>query len=302
MKIDYLREFIVFAKHLNFTAAAKELAMTQPGLSNHIANLEKEFGTNLIERGRTLTLTAAGHVFLNGCQATVAEYDKMCAAMVRVKDKQNPVRVYQQMEGTIAENVLSIMEATPSEFVDLPYTGSLLDYLLRDEVEVAFFPNVPAEPLLINGESVPDLEVVPIGFDALALCMENDNPLVDRIENGSLALKALQGANVVTNAAIFYDCWTEVVRRIMGDALELNFRLDPKRNRANLRFARYDGSVHICSTLTCHQLQEERPGLVVVDLFDDHPLTVEWDLVCKKANRRTQPLVEAARRLEISSN
>ncbi len=60
MNIRYLREFLVFQQHLNFTAAAKELFISQPALSNHIASLENELGVPLLKRGSTFTLTSAG--------------------------------------------------------------------------------------------------------------------------------------------------------------------------------------------------------------------------------------------------
>jgi DNA-binding transcriptional LysR family regulator len=50
MKIETLNEFVVFAKHMNFSSAARELYCSQPGLSNHIMTLEKELGFALINR------------------------------------------------------------------------------------------------------------------------------------------------------------------------------------------------------------------------------------------------------------
>ena len=40
-----LEYFLVAAEELNFTKAAKRLYISQQSLSNHISNLEKEFGT-----------------------------------------------------------------------------------------------------------------------------------------------------------------------------------------------------------------------------------------------------------------
>ena len=41
MRTEYLREFVVFSRHLSFTEAAKELFIAQSTLSTHIAALEK---------------------------------------------------------------------------------------------------------------------------------------------------------------------------------------------------------------------------------------------------------------------
>lgn len=60
---EYLKEFIVVAKHLSFTKAAKELFLTQSVLSRHIAALENSLGVELLHRNnRYVTITSAGKV------------------------------------------------------------------------------------------------------------------------------------------------------------------------------------------------------------------------------------------------
>ncbi len=83
MQIETLREYLVFAKYLNFSTAAKKLFISQPALSNHIANLEKELGVELIRRDQKLELTAAGKAFFEGSFDVVASYD---AVHQRVKE------------------------------------------------------------------------------------------------------------------------------------------------------------------------------------------------------------------------
>ena len=50
MRTEIIREFLVFARHLNFSRAAAELHITQPNLSKHMAELEREVGVELIDR------------------------------------------------------------------------------------------------------------------------------------------------------------------------------------------------------------------------------------------------------------
>lgn len=52
MNTRYLKEFLVIAEELNFSAAAKRLYTTRPTLSEHLAELEDELGCKLVERGR----------------------------------------------------------------------------------------------------------------------------------------------------------------------------------------------------------------------------------------------------------
>ena len=65
MTSEQLQFFLIVAKHMNFTAAAKELYVTQPAISQQIAMLEKELGTRLFARStRTIRLTRSGELFL----------------------------------------------------------------------------------------------------------------------------------------------------------------------------------------------------------------------------------------------
>ena len=68
-----LNVFLAAAKTLNFTAAARQLHMTQPSVSQHIQVLEQHFETPLfIRSGRHLRLTDAGEVLLPLAQKMVS--------------------------------------------------------------------------------------------------------------------------------------------------------------------------------------------------------------------------------------
>jgi LysR family transcriptional regulator, transcriptional activator of the cysJI operon len=54
-----LRAFAGFVRRGTFSGAAEELRVSQPAVSKHIADMERDFGVKLIER-RSRTLTSAG--------------------------------------------------------------------------------------------------------------------------------------------------------------------------------------------------------------------------------------------------
>jgi DNA-binding transcriptional LysR family regulator len=57
--------FVAVVRLGGFTAAARQLHLTQPGLSARVARLERHLGDRLIDRScRRLTLTSAGRRFL----------------------------------------------------------------------------------------------------------------------------------------------------------------------------------------------------------------------------------------------
>ncbi|QQY78780.1 DNA-binding transcriptional LysR family regulator [Keratinibaculum paraultunense] len=64
MDFRQLETFIEVANLKSFSRAAEKLFITQPTVTNHIQNLEKELGTILINRsGKNISLTEAGKLF-----------------------------------------------------------------------------------------------------------------------------------------------------------------------------------------------------------------------------------------------
>src|SRR6266511_3474161 len=86
-----LRQFEVFlavAREKSFSRAAKKIHLSQPTLSEHIAELERELGKQLFHRrGREVALTEAGRVFepyaarsvsaVEGARQAMAELDSL---------------------------------------------------------------------------------------------------------------------------------------------------------------------------------------------------------------------------------
>ncbi|MBP2653041.1 MAG: hypothetical protein H6Q73_610 [Firmicutes bacterium] len=74
MNIKQLQYFISAAEYSNFSAAAKNLNITQPALSKQIADLEAQIGLKLFDRNtRWVKLTAAGAEFLKEAIAIITE-------------------------------------------------------------------------------------------------------------------------------------------------------------------------------------------------------------------------------------
>jgi DNA-binding transcriptional LysR family regulator len=61
-----LRAFAAFARRRSFSGAAQDLRISQPAVSKHIADIERQFGVPLVERRRRgSALTAAGAFLAN---------------------------------------------------------------------------------------------------------------------------------------------------------------------------------------------------------------------------------------------
>lgn len=89
MDFKQLEVFVAVCKYQSFSKAARELFLTQPTVSSHIQNLEKELDTVLINRNnKNITLTKSGEILyshaikiLNSCKKAI--YDiKECSGKI----------------------------------------------------------------------------------------------------------------------------------------------------------------------------------------------------------------------------
>lgn len=86
MNLNQLRIFHSAARLLNFTRAAEEMHLTQPGISKHMQELEEYYGTRLFDRlGRKIVLTQAGETLL---EATSSIFNTLESVKSRI-DKLN---------------------------------------------------------------------------------------------------------------------------------------------------------------------------------------------------------------------
>src|SRR5262249_9796806 len=64
MTLRQCEVFLAVARERSFSLAAKKIRLSQPTLSEHMTELEKELGAELFSRrGRSVALTEAGRVF-----------------------------------------------------------------------------------------------------------------------------------------------------------------------------------------------------------------------------------------------
>lgn len=81
-----LRAFLAVCRHLNFTRAAEELALSQPAVSRQIQRLERDVGVRLFERiGKTLHLTDAGRTMAQEATRLLGDAERVAEA-VRAHD------------------------------------------------------------------------------------------------------------------------------------------------------------------------------------------------------------------------
>jgi DNA-binding transcriptional LysR family regulator len=89
-----LLTFRAVAEAGSFSAAARELSLTQPAVSQQVAALERELGARLLHRGPGgLTLTDAGTVALEHAQAVAERLALADVQLAELGDDRGPLRV-----------------------------------------------------------------------------------------------------------------------------------------------------------------------------------------------------------------
>ena len=82
-----LRVFLKVAERGSFTRAAEDLGITQPAVSQNIAELEKQTGAVLFERSRSrVALTEEGKVFRIFAERILRDYDELNAVFTHYED------------------------------------------------------------------------------------------------------------------------------------------------------------------------------------------------------------------------
>ncbi len=93
MDFKQLESFITIAKLKSFSKAADKLFLTQPTISNHISNLEKELDTTLLNRSnKGISLTKSGEILYKYSIEILNKKDNILFSLDQFKGK---------MEGTL---------------------------------------------------------------------------------------------------------------------------------------------------------------------------------------------------------
>ena len=77
MELRHLRYFVTVAAERSFSRASEKLHIAQPPLSRQIQQLEKELGTQLLHRGRPITLTESGRYFFEQALQVLQRTDEI---------------------------------------------------------------------------------------------------------------------------------------------------------------------------------------------------------------------------------
>ena len=160
MELRQLKYFIKVAETLNFSAAAKELFVTQSAIAQQIMHLEQELELPLFERNsRQVSLTEAGRLLLPLAIKTVNNSQECKQQLIDLKDMKTGelnVGVTSSFSSVVSETMLDFFKKYPGIKINVMYThmSKLIDELIKHNLDIALafkpsdtHPNVESEVL-----------------------------------------------------------------------------------------------------------------------------------------------------------
>lgn len=204
-----LRVFAAVGRHLSFTKAAQELFVSQPAVTKHIHELEKQYGQRLLERrGNRVALTEAGRLLLLHAETVAASAQQLDDQLLALRDPEEAAgRLRLGASTTLSQYVLpALLPAFQARHPNVQLTlrnansERIAEALLGGELDLGFVEGRTKSrdlhyELLVPDELVAVRRATPAGPPPAPLPWAEalNRPLVLR-ERGSGTLEVLEFA------------------------------------------------------------------------------------------------------------
>jgi DNA-binding transcriptional LysR family regulator len=137
VELRHLRAFGAVAEHRSFTAASRQLLVTQPALTRTIQQLEGVLGVRLLERSsRSVELTEVGRSFLARVQGVLRDLD-LAIAEAR-GERELRIGFSWALPDPWARDVVAAFEGTTGAAARLMRRDDITTALESGEIDVAF--------------------------------------------------------------------------------------------------------------------------------------------------------------------
>lgn len=179
MDIAQLNYFISVAQTLNFTEAARRNGMTQPAISHHISELEKQLSCRLFLRNRkTVELTGAGQEFLPYAMEMVDLAEK-ASFQVRQAEKgafgHLAIAALTTSSAVLSHCLSAFSRKYPDIFVDINFTSGRTQAIAmtQDKYDLHF----AVREMVPHGET---FEAIESNRDRLCLAFPGNHPMAGK--------------------------------------------------------------------------------------------------------------------------
>ncbi len=161
-------------EHGSYTRAAEKLSLTQPAVSQHIRQLERELGIKIFNRvGNSIKPTSEGLLVIQYARRNIALYQKMLQSILdeRHRSRRFTVGITHTSESNAVAEALGKYSAKNPGTVITIITDSIsnLNNMLKNyEIDLA----------VVEGRSQdPSIHSLLLDTDSLVLVTSNDHPL-----------------------------------------------------------------------------------------------------------------------------
>ena len=165
---------LAVAQTKNFTKAANALSLTQPAVSHHISQLEKELGVKIFIRGKgALILTPEGEIILKYAKRMHAMYDKLKASLADMGKYLTKLRIgitHTAESNVVAEVLAKFSNENPGVIITV----------ITDTIKnlYAMLENYEFDLAIVDGKhTASDLNSLMLDTDYLLCVASIENPL-----------------------------------------------------------------------------------------------------------------------------
>ena len=161
----------------NYTRAAEKLSLTQPAVSQHIKQIERELGTVVFDRsGGKIRPTPEGMLVIQYAERVVSLYENLQRAL---EDKRKSIdRLRVGITHTSESNIVTeVLAQYAEQFDNMKITiqtdtiSNLYEMLKTYKIDIAIVEGAVADP---------SINSVMLDTDSLVLCVSNEHPLAKR--------------------------------------------------------------------------------------------------------------------------
>ena len=186
-----LETFITVAELKNFTKAAQALNLTQPAVSNHINQLEKEYNTKLFMRKKKdFTLTNEGKIALTYARRLKALHEKMIQKIADEQTSSSHIKIG-ITHTSENNNITEVLAQYANQMHNITITiitdsiNNLYDMLENYQLDIA----------IIDGKKQSGkLNYLMLDTDYLVCVLSSQHPLA---KNSSISLNQLKKENMI---------------------------------------------------------------------------------------------------------
>lgn len=271
MTLDQLRYFQAVCKYGGVSHAAEILNISQPSVSNAIANLEKEFGVDLFTRQhKRLLLTNAGQLLSELADKLLLQADDLRQSMQEFSKKDRVLRLgVPPMIGSLILPVLydGYFKLHPNLQVRIVEddNSGLKRLLDENQIDIAFLPHAQPFGDALRGELLTELQNV--------CCVSNAHRLASR---KSIRLEELTDEPLVLFKNSFFQ-----TERILGEFKRLSCKPNVMLYTAQLSTVQNMITGNTAIGFVFEPLLKSMPELVGIPL--DPPMTTRISLVRKNS-------------------